>query len=391
MRIALVIAVVLAIVLPTALISSAPGPATVRASEVWTLSPTSFLPSIAPAPGPSFGTRQYQTFSVEQVLRVFKAEGVVLRREPNGAGTSETFALGSADYPPLEVTVFQPQTGSGATGFLSAFSGNAVPELAGRGNVIASWTGRTLGKKVDRALHRLRYSPADAALSPPPTIVLHPPNERAVDIATAPAGTEVDCVNGSSDASEIVSRSRAASSTSTYSGNDVAAILSWRPLQGSRLAFSCSAVAPAPPASALRQSVDTSQQPCQAGPRLVRAIGLDAHVPYGWYIAYSRSQDEIWLANRARCDRFRTPVQSGIYLTIMSMGQVPDAFPPHRQGFVIHVQPAAKPMFTVDGLDDDFFFTPGQAYAVQLLVGKGLRNTLGLRIANRVLKDITPR
>jgi hypothetical protein len=203
-------------------------------------------------------------YSVQQVLRVFAAEGMRLRREPVPVPSApfEIFAdHSSAGF--VDVTVYQPGAARPVEGRFAAY-GAPLPRLAHRGNVYVSELAPNGGsgnwQAVRRALGRLRYSRADAARPPLPTVVLEPGDRRALNRRDAPNGAEVECTNGIVPGSRNPSfpaivaatvvvrpatrraRSSSAETLGTGTSPPRSAELSWRPRdRGSVLVFSCSA------------------------------------------------------------------------------------------------------------------------------------------------------
>lgn len=206
-----------------------------------------------------------QAFSVQQVERVFAAQGLVLRRQalpvlsaPFEMFDHHSFAQGFE----LQVTVYRPGTAPPALGRYVAFG--ALPRFARRGNVLVSLAGQAADSRTwraaERALARLRYSPADAARPQLPTIVLRRGERRTLTEREAPLGTEVMCSAGKTPvvsygihpavmgaATVILSSTRSTGATTDVTiGTGAApakgAQLSWRPLRhGTVLTFTCSA------------------------------------------------------------------------------------------------------------------------------------------------------
>jgi hypothetical protein len=170
----LLAALVLAIAVPTALVQST------RAAR----------PKPVAQPG---------VYSVQQLLRVFRAQGIRLTRQPVAATWGyEEFA--SADSG-VSVNVYStvPRTRILAYAYdTSGGSPPTPPKIATRGNLSVVWPRRD-NAAVRGALARLEYSRADALRAPPPTFVLRPGHERTISSAS---NDEVDCVAGSSDESE---------------------------------------------------------------------------------------------------------------------------------------------------------------------------------------------
>lgn len=235
--------------------------------------------------GPS---RSGQAFSVQQVLRVFEAEGIPLQRE---TGLSPTEPEESFSGDSLNVTVYRP----GAfpprqQGFGFVALGYQLPQATHRGNVYVSMprpasSGRW--SRVLAALRALRYSRADASRPQLPTIVLRPGDRLMLTARQAPIGSEVDCTNGSVsegpipqpvDASigiDAVTRRSSAYSASAYTtrkGKAMGAKLQWTPEGRGSLAFACSGWMPAKrPAAGSAYFAEgeagmTPQFPATAGP-----------------------------------------------------------------------------------------------------------------------------
>jgi len=354
-RIALVALAVLAIVLPTALI-----------------------PETASAHG--------NVYSVRQVLRAFRDEGIPLYRQagdqPNP--TSESFAGPKRLH--LDVTVSQPVQSTTSVGIVIVTTGNEFPRFANRGNVGADWTTsraeRGEGARIHAALRRLRYSAVDAARPALPTIGLRPGERRLIHVTGA--GTEVDCDNGASQNGQVLGPSTRSSSTSVYSGNDVVASLSWRALQNSVFALSCSGLAPVPPVSEL--DVPKSSLPCRAGPRRVRAAGLSAFVPRGWWAAASRQV--LWIANDRTCDSGRTPGPTGVSVALRFEMHVPEKWP-GRPAFRIRTDPSSV-RYVHHGFDIDSIAFGHRFYSLNALFGPGARSATGIRLADSVLGGVKP-
>jgi hypothetical protein len=362
-RIALLVLAVLAIVLPTALI-----------------------PETASAHG--------SVYSVQQVLRVFRAEGIQLQRQAEGEANSPVESFSGPGKAHLGVSVFEP-TSASETSYSSGIltSGSVFPQLANQGNVTVDWTppgnGRAEAAKVHAALGRLRYSASDANLHPPPTIALLPVQSRLLHVP--PIGTEVDCVHGSSDDSEILRPASRTSSSSEYSGTNVVASLSWRRVSGSAFAVSCSGLAPLPPLKTLEQDVARgSSRLCRSGPQVVRVAGLAAHVPHGWYVAASPPQQALWIANGPRCDEGRAAGRAGISLTMKLEMRIPESWP-GRAGAAFLIRTDRSTLRDVrHGFDFDSFPYQHRFYSLSAFFGGSARDATAIDLANSVLRGVKP-
>ena len=196
--------------------------------------PTALIPEAASA--------HEDVFSVQQVVRVFGAEGIPLHRQAVGETNSRAVSFSSPGRAHLGVIVFEPKGASGTTyDALVVTTGGEFPVVANRGNVEVDWTpphdARTEAAKVNAALGRLRYSAADARRHPPATISLLPGESRPIHVT--PIGTEVDCVHGSTTDSEIIRPTSRTGSTSEYGENDEVATLGWRRVGGAVFTVSC--------------------------------------------------------------------------------------------------------------------------------------------------------
>ena len=359
MRIALVVLAVLAIVLPTALI-----------------------PGTAAAHG--------NVYSVQQVLRVFRDEGIPLRRQADNDANSESFSIPGKAH--VHVSVFVP-SGASETSYvgLVVSSGSTFPQIRSQGNVEVDWTPKGNAKaeatKVHAALGRLRYSAPDARLRPPPTITLVSGGSRLIHVT--PIGTEVDCVNGSSDDGEVIRPASHTSSSSTYSGNNLVANLSWRRIARSVFAVSCSGLAPLPPLKVLEQDVPrNSPQLCRPGPRVVRVTGLVARVPQGWYVGESHRQRALWFANRPNCDSGRPAGHAGISLTLKLEMRTPEARP-GGGSFLIGTD-----LGTLRDVRHGFAFDSDpyqhRFYSLSAFFGRSVRDRAAIELANSVLRGVRP-
>lgn len=344
--------------------------------------PTTFIPETASA--------HPNVYSVQQVLRVFRAEGIPLRREANDQASSPSESFSSTGKAHLAVIVFEPSRASETSeSVLVLTSGSTFPQFANQGNVTADWTptgnAKVEAAKVHAALGRLRYSAAEASLHPPPTIALLPGQSRLIHVA--PIGTEVDCVHRSSDDSEIIRPASRTSSSSEYSGNDVVASLSWRRIAGSAFAVSCSGLAPLPPLKTLEQDVARGpSRRCRPGPRGVRVAGLAARVPYGWYVA--ESQQALWIANRPRCDEGRAPGRAGISLTLKLEMRIPESWP-GRAGASFLIGTDRSTLRDVrHGFDLDSIPYHHRFYSLSAFFGGRARNATAIALANSVLRGV---
>lgn len=154
MRKLLVVGVLLAVVLPTALI---------------------------PRPAP-------RVFAVREVIQTFQQHGIVLRREPfDPRHALETLMTPRSDV----VVVVYRRTTAGETG---PWQLPPSASRARRANVFAAWTKR--GAPVRLALRRMTYSPGSVALPEVAVIVLHPGQSQIMQRATTPNGAEAQCVDG---------------------------------------------------------------------------------------------------------------------------------------------------------------------------------------------------
>jgi hypothetical protein len=376
MRIALVALAVLAIVLPTALV-----------------------PGTASAHG--------NVYSVQQVLRVFRAEGIRLYRQagdqPNP--TSETFAGGPQKLG-LSVTVSEPVRASASGSIFISTIGDGVPRFADRGNVETDWTWtrstRVEGARIHAALRRLRYSAADAARPPLPTLTLRPGHWRIVGLSTTPLGTEVDCVDGSADATDLVAPPRAALSFTSDSADDGSATLRAQRVGRAALVFSCvggPANAPTlegsfPPAASARHVR------CSAGSRIVPRLGLDVRLPDGWYAGTHRKS--LWIGNRRRCAAGHRPAPNGIYLTLKDVldlrALVRSVGGPRGAGswsldHHFELRPVRAAVLTLRdyGTYGDAFTIRGRMYSLGVRLGEQARTAKSIREVEAVLRGITRR
>lgn len=359
MRIAFVLLAVLAIALPTALI-----------------------PETAAAHG--------NVYSVQQVLRVFRAEGIPLRRQADNEANSESFSSPGKSH--VDVSVFVP-SGASQTSFIGLIvtSGSTFPQIRSQGNVEVDWTPKGNAKaeaaKVHAALGRLRYSATDARLRPPPTITLLPGQSRLIHVT--PIGTEVDCVHDSSNDGEVIRPASHTSSSSEYSGNNVVANLSWRRVASSVFAVSCSGLAPLPPLKTLEQGVARSPSIlCRPGPRVVRVAGLVARVPQGWYVAESHRKQALWIADRRQCDTGQPPGPAGVSLTLKLEMRIRDAWP-GGGSFLIGTDRS-----TVRDVHHGFAFESDpyqhRFYSLSAFFGRRVRDGLAIELANSVLRGVRP-
>lgn len=206
-----------------------------------------------------------RAFSVQQVERAFAAQGLALRRQalpflspPFESFDDHSFGQGFE----LGVTVYRPGTAPPDLGRCVAY-GSALPRFARRGNVLVYLSGQAadspMWRAAERALARLRYSPADAARPQLPTIVLRQGEHRTLTERQAPLGTEVECTNGkipvvsygpypaTAAAATVIDSSTPSSGAATdvTFGTGTAparqAQLSWQPLRHGSVEFTCSA------------------------------------------------------------------------------------------------------------------------------------------------------
>lgn len=210
--------------------------------------------------GNGSGVPAGQAFSVQQVLRVFKAKGIPLQRETGLSPTAPEESFGSDS---LNVTVYRPGAfppSQQRFGFVAL--GYQLPRATQRGNVYVSMPRPASSGRWSRALaalRALRYSRADASRPQLPTVVLHPGDRLMLTARQAPIGSEVDCTNGwisqrpipqPVDASigiDAVTRRSGAYSASAYTtrqGKTMGAKLRWTPEGRGSLAFSCSGWVP---------------------------------------------------------------------------------------------------------------------------------------------------
>lgn len=344
--------------------------------------PTAIIPETASAHG--------SLYSVQQVLRVFRAEGIPLRRQADNEASSQSFTSPGKAH--VHVSVFEPR-GASQTSFIGLVvtSGSTFPQFASQGNVEVDWTpagdAKAESAKVHAALGRLRYSATDARLRPPPTITLRPGQSRLIHVA--PIGTEVDCVHGSSNDGEVIRPASHTSSSSEYSGNNVVANLSWRRVASSVFAVSCSGLAPLPPLKTLEQgTARNSSILCRPGPQVVRVAGLVARVPRGWYVAESRPQQALWLANRRLCDTGRPAGPGGISLTLKLEMRIPDAWT-GGGSFLIRTDRS-----TLRDVRHGFDFASDpyrhRFYSLSAFFGRNVRDGFAVDLANSVLRGVRP-
>ncbi len=189
-----------------------------------------------------------QIYSAQQVLRVFGAQGIVLHRAPDDTPYTHRETFTAPGVAQLSVDVLhgaQPQV---QVQVAASCQGLLLPLIQARGNVQIAWcaASKRESRRINAAVDRLRYSPADAALRPPPTFVLRPGGSRTVDVAATPAGAAVDCVNAAADASQPLQARMRASQIEVAEPSDAAgsrrtdyAFLSWQPISRSLVRFSC--------------------------------------------------------------------------------------------------------------------------------------------------------
>jgi hypothetical protein len=219
------------------------------------LVPTALIRS-APATG--------EVFSVQQVLRVFSRAGVPLSRDTSDypGGRDETFeGLTSEHDFYLSVSVWRPGFSPPAQGTFVAYT-EPPPRFAHRGNVYLALSGPAPARtwsRVLEALRTLRYSRTDASRPQLPTFVLHTDEQRTLTEREAPNGSEVDCTNGfvgeplhrdpvaasiAIAPSTRASPAFSAGAAQTESGRAKGARLDWSPHGHGSIEFSCSAEAP---------------------------------------------------------------------------------------------------------------------------------------------------
>lgn len=202
-------------------------------------------------------------FSVQQVLRVFKAEGVPLQRDTGGppAAGYETFDAVSPNQGFVSVAVWRPGYEPAAEGMFTLWTGQP-PRSAQRGNVqvaLSAPGSERMWHRVLAALRKLHYSLSDAARPELPTILLHAGQRLLLTPRQAPNGSEVDCANGSVieglrpqpidvaiaiDADTRRSGAYAASGNTTPKDKTLGAKLRWTPEGRGSLAFACSSWTP---------------------------------------------------------------------------------------------------------------------------------------------------
>lgn len=154
MRNLLVVGVLLAVVLPTALI---------------------------PRPAP-------RVFAVREVIQTFRQHGIALRREPfDPRHALETLVTRRSDV----VVVVYRRTKAGETG---PWQLPRSASRARRANVFAAWTNR--GAPVRLALEQMSHSPGSVAVPEVAVIVLRPGQSQIMRRAATPNGAEVRCVDG---------------------------------------------------------------------------------------------------------------------------------------------------------------------------------------------------
>ena len=194
MRKLLVVGVLLAVVLPTALV---------------------------PRPAP-------RVFAVREVIQTFEQHGIALRRAPfDPRHALETLATPRSDV----VVVVYRRTKAGETG---PWQLPRSASRARRANVFAAWTRR--GAPVRLALRRMTYSPGSVAVPEVVVIVLHPGESQIMKRATTPNGAEVRCVDGSARTQHFV---RYAHFRPGASGSPAVRLV-WRPrMPGWRYVLSC--------------------------------------------------------------------------------------------------------------------------------------------------------
>jgi hypothetical protein len=174
-------------------------------------------------------------YSVQQVLRVFRAQGVTLRRQPVPA----KFGYEEFESPNSAISVSVYRTVPSTTNQVYAYSSTPgdrpppPPRIAARGNLGLIWSRRD-DREVRAALALLEYSRVDALRAQPPTYVLHPGRSRTI---SSRSNDQVECVAGSSDESETPADLDSVSSGS-YS-NGVATLRFSRPTSAT-IAFVCS-------------------------------------------------------------------------------------------------------------------------------------------------------
>jgi hypothetical protein len=359
-RLALVALAVLAIVLPTALV-----------------------PATASAHG--------NVYSVRQVLRVFRAEGIPLYRQADDRPnfTSEDFT--GPEKLHLDVTVTRPVSGHVLASGGYVLIGNESPHFADRGNVDAFWTTtRAAGSeatRIDAALDALRYSSADAARAALPTILLRSGQWRVVDTATTPPGTEVECLEGSADASTVFSPARPRSLTlAGDSADDGTATLRWNLVEPSTVFFSClgvpSNLAFNEGSFPLPRSTDAS---C-VGVSRVTTLGVAWPLPAGWFA--TAANKTVWLGNERRCGALRHPAPGGIYIAARLFFDMPRTVSPDP-GFVLRPPEAAERMLRTYGSYSDAYTVEGHLYVLTIRLGPQARNAKSIREVEAVLRGTT--
>ena len=188
-----------------------------------------------------------QVYSAQQVLRVFKAKGIALKRAPDDEPNTGRVTFDGLGNAQLSIGVLAPTKTSTTFLWATSCSGTTFPAVLSHGNLEVAWcrASRADVRRIDAALGQLQYSPTDALRPPPPTFVLHLGTSRTIDAATTPAGAAVDCVNGAATASQPVLPRMRASRIEVAAPSDAAgaptnyATLAWQPSPDSRFRFSC--------------------------------------------------------------------------------------------------------------------------------------------------------
>jgi len=373
--------------------------------------PTTLIPEAA-----AHGNR----YSAQQVLRVFRRAGIALERIPlQRPGRYEAFSDASSpnDFQ-LDVNVYpyRPRPGMHSryafASVLIVSTGSSAPPPPAkwksgstqRGNVSVFWSWSGGGSKhiaaVRAALKRLRYSTEDATLAAPPTIVLHAGQSRTLDTSTAAsAAEEIDCDYAGAQAGWVP---RATEPTppllsGTFRRNE--ALLRSQSGSGTSALFSCQG----------KHVTGTQLNPggpvsvCHPGPGTVRLGRFEARVPRGWYFATSTesTRKDIWIGDLRGCAGLRpfTPPARHVYVQL-SQVELPQSFPvspselPHQRAkrFLIHPGAnAATRWIRGFGLYGRTVFSGTAIYSVTTVIGRGLRNARGVRIANAVLRGVTLR
>lgn len=206
-RVLVVVGLLLAVALPTALLTE--GSASARR------------------------TTRPKVYTVSQVLRAFRSEGIELVRQPVEVkfGYQE---LATADQN-VSVNVYPATRSSYTELYAYDTSGKAPPppKFSSTGNLLLAWEPR-LSARVRRALDRMSLTTAVTAFGGSPTFVLVPGKSRTIDVRS---NAQVDCVRGSDDEAET-----AADITSIESGSDSegTVTLRWTRPTSRTIAFSCS-------------------------------------------------------------------------------------------------------------------------------------------------------